>query len=221
MDAQRWIIFVHICVLLKKTFKAFIEVGSSYLLLCPVVKSWDTSGFWWERSTAPLPQTHSIPRSRSPDLSPQQTPAQHIKQLSLPTLNINGFPVYQSIFLEINCLFSGKPLKNVNIKIYIYIKNIYDTLCTFSVPVALTDVCVTCCLNMSSIRTQRKRDGPSVPSSWLRMGKRLCSGTWGRASIKTCMICATTVSIWPSDWALPPSWACGKTRIKNNAICNC
>lgn len=100
------------------------------------------------------------------------------------------------------------------------LKKMHETFCTFSAPVALTDVCVTCCLNKSSIRTQRKRDGLSVPSSWLRMGKRLCSGTWGRASTNTCMMCVTTVSICPSDWALPPSWACGETRIKCNAICS-
>lgn len=38
-------------------------------------------------------------------------------------------------------------------------------------------LCVACSLNRRSIRTQRKRSGPSVATSWVRMGSRRCSAT--------------------------------------------
>lgn len=96
----------------EKSQRQFTEVGSSYLLLCPVVESWDTARFWSWRSSAPLPQTHSTPRSRIPDLFLQQPPTQQITQLFLQNLNTGGFPVYHNIFLDI--AYSVVKNKNIN-----------------------------------------------------------------------------------------------------------
>lgn len=72
-------------------------------------------------------------------------------------------------------------------------------LLTLSVLDVAVTVLVTYCSNSSTRRTQRNLSPPTVEISWARIGRRRCSGTWGKASTNTRMIFITTSSTLPED----------------------
>lgn len=81
-------------------------------------------------------------------------------------------------------------------------------LLTLSVLDVAVTVLVTYCSKSNTRRTQRNLSPPTVVISWDRMGRRRCSGTWGRASTNTRMILITTSCTLPEDSDKSLSSAC-------------
>lgn len=88
------------------------------------------------------------------------------------------------------------------------------SLLTLSVLDVAVTVLVTYCSKSSTRRTQRNLSPPTVVISWDRMGRRRCSGTWGRASTNTRMILITTSSTLPEDSDKSLSSACAQTQVQ-------
>lgn len=88
------------------------------------------------------------------------------------------------------------------------------SLLTLSVLDVAVTVLVTYCSKSSTRRTQRNLSPPTVVMSWDRMGRRLCSGTWGRASTNTRMILITTSSTLPEDSDKSLSSACAQIWVQ-------
>lgn len=103
-------------------------------------------------------------------------------------------------------LLKGKTLK----KRHQALKEKVDPLSplTLSVLDVAVTVLVTYCSKSSTRRTQRNLSPPTVVISWDRMGRRRCSGTWGRASTNTRMILITTSCTLPEDSDKSLSSAC-------------